>query len=668
MTTKRISSTTAMALCLAALAMPVAAQDAASGADALYLGRIIIGYSTDGTPIYAGESTTSLDEDDLRQSGGTAGLNDILRRQTSVFTQMDIGNPGVAVNIRGFEGSGRVAMSVDGVPQNYRVTGHTAQSAAFVDPNLLAGIDITRGAVITAGGSGIAGSVDFRTISAEDLVRDGRTWASIARLSYGDNGAKKSGMAGTAYMDDRFNMLVAISRTDGDNYKDGRGATVNNSWEDTGSGLLKLGYNIDERQSITFSAMRYNADFFATSYVQDLSNTTYSLGYKLDAGDGLINLDVNLYSGKNEVLWVSGGASAGRRMSTTTTGFNATNISELSFGGWDLVSVNGIDYSRDKLGGRTGGVNPTTGESSRFSLFSENIFSSGNWEITAGLRASKYGLKGSSTLGSVDSDFDSIDPKLTVAYRVADWLQPYVTLSKSTRIPTVQETLLGGTHPSGGTAGMVANPALLPEESTGYEIGFNLARDGLFTATDRLSGRVNYYNMDVKNYITASYPGTITNIWGATGIAFVNQPGTAETSGFEVELNYSDRLYDVGIAYTRNDSKMPGQTPGLGAGQYLPDSTLSLSAAGHFMDEKLTVGGQYSYVSGGLYNALYNPVAVQRDRSYETVDLYAVYQVNDNFTINARIENVFDKTYIPWLSLDENGPGRSAYIGAELRF
>lgn len=668
MTTKRIASTTAMALCLAALSMPAAAQDAAAGADALYLGRIIIGYSTDGTPIYAGESTTSLDEDDLRQSGGTAGLNDILRRQTSVFTQMDIGNPGVAVNIRGFEGSGRVAMSVDGVPQNYRVTGHTAQSAAFVDPNLLAGIDITRGAVITAGGSGIAGSVDFRTVSAEDLVRGGKTWGSIVRLGYGDNGAKKSGMIGTAYMDDRFSALFALSRTTGGNYEDGNGAIVANTWEDTGSGLLKLGYNIDERQSITFSAMRYNADFFATSYVQDLSNTTYSLGYKLDAGDGVIDLDVNLYSGKNEVLWVAGGASAGRMMSTTTTGFNATNISELSFGGWDLTSVNGIDYSRDKLGGRSGGVNPTTGESRRFSLFSENIFSSGNWEITAGLRASKYGLKGSSTLGSVDNDFDSIDPKLTVAYRVADWLQPYVTVSKSTRIPTVQETLLGGTHPGGGTAGMVANPELVPEESTGYEIGFNLARDGLFSATDRLSGRVNYYNMDVKNYITASYPGSITNIWGATGIAFINQPGTAKTSGIEVELSYTDRLFDFGIAYTKNDSKMPGQTPGLGAGQYLPDSTLSLSAAGHFLGEKLTVGGQYNYVSGGLYNSPYNPVAVQRDRSYETVDLYAVYQVNDNFTINARIENVFDKTYIPWLSLDENGPGRSAYIGGEIRF
>ncbi len=657
-----------MALCLAVLSMPAIAQDAATAGDSLYLGKIIIGYTADGTPIYAGENTTAVDGEDLDQAGGVGGLNNVLRSQTSVFTQMDIGDPGVAVNIRGFEGSGRVAMMVDGVPQTYRLTGHTSQGSTYVDPLLLSGIDITRGAVITAGGSGIAGAVNFRTISADEIVRDGKTWGSIVRLSYGNNGSKNSGMVGTAYQDDRFSALFALTRNTGDDYEDGNGAIVRNSWEDSGSGLLKLGYNIDDRQSITFSAMRYNTDFFATSYVQDLSNTTYTLGYKLDAGDGMIDLDVNLYSAKNEVLWVAGGASVGRMMSTTTTGFNATNISELTLGGWDLVSVNGIDYSRDKLGGRNGGVNPTTGDSSRLAVFSENIFSYGNWEITAGLRANKYKLDGTTSQGALDKDFDSIDPKLTVAYRVADWLQPYVTVSKTTRVPTLQETMLGGTHPGGGVAGMVGNPNLDPEESKGYEIGLNLSREGLFTATDRLSGRVNYYHMDVDNYITASYPNTITNAWGRTGIAFVNQPGTAQTSGLEVELAYTNNNFDFGVAYTKNDSKMPGQTPGLGAGQYLPDSTVSLTAAGRFLGDKLTVGGQYNYVSGGLYNSLYNPTAVQRDKSYETVDLYAVYDVNENFQINARIDNVFNKTYVPWLSLDENGPGRSAYLGAELRF
>ena len=55
-------------------------------------------------------------------------------------------NPGVAVNIRGFEGSGRVNMMIDGVRQNFRFTAHEAKGFAYVDPALLAGVDIMRGA------------------------------------------------------------------------------------------------------------------------------------------------------------------------------------------------------------------------------------------------------------------------------------------------------------------------------------------------------------------------------------------------------------------------------------------------------------------------------------------------------------------------------------------
>ena len=46
-------------------------------------------------------------------------------------------NAGIAVNIRGFEGSGRVNMMIDGVRQNFRFTGHEAQGFTYVDPLLL---------------------------------------------------------------------------------------------------------------------------------------------------------------------------------------------------------------------------------------------------------------------------------------------------------------------------------------------------------------------------------------------------------------------------------------------------------------------------------------------------------------------------------------------------
>ena len=664
-TRRTLATTTALALGLALLAQTAGAQ---TTAEAFYLGEVIIGYTRDGTPIYAGENTTSLDSDDLARTGGAAALDTVLREQTSVFTQQDIGNPGVAVNIRGFEGSGRVSVQVDGVPQNFRLTGHAAQSAAYVDPNLLSTIDITRGAVVTAGGSGIAGSVDFRTISPEDVVTDGSGFGGLVRLSYGDNADAKSGMVALGYIGDRFDGLIALSRNTADNYEDGDNAEVANSWTDNGSGLVKLGFNIDETQRVSFSAMRYAADFYATSYTQDLTNTVYTLGYKLNPGDGVVNLDVNIYRGETETEWVAGtGSAVGRIMATTTTGINLTNVSEFELGAWTLVSVNGIDLSQDKLGGTKGGVNPTSGKTTRAALFTENVFTSGALELTFGLRATSYKVDGQASHGAVDKSYSSVDPKLTLAYRVSDWFQPYVTVSRATRSPTLQETMLGGTHPGGGI-GMIANPELLPEQSTGYELGFNIDRQGLFAADDRLEGRINYYNMRVKDYVTASYPNNFTNLFGDTGIAFINLPGTAKTSGFEVELAYGFGAYDVALAYTRNMSDMPAQVAGLGAGQYLPDATVTFTVSGTFLEDRLTVGGQYSYVSGGAYTALYSATTSYTDTSYELVDLFGSYKVSDNFTVNARIENLFDKTYVPWLSLSENGPGRTAYLGGEIRF
>lgn len=664
-----LGSTTAIAL---ALALSGGAALAQEESQPTLLDEVILGYTTDGTPITAGDNTTGLDADDLSAQGGTQSIDDILRTQTSVFTQQTHAQPGVAVNIRGFEGSGRVSTMVDGVPQNYRFTGHAAQGYTYVDENLLAGIDITRGATTTAGGSGIAGSVNFRTIAATDVV-DGDGMGGLARLSYGDNGSDISKMLAAGYVGANFEALVAVSSHEANDFVDGDGAANSNTGKDNWSALVKLAYHIDDRQSVSFSALQYNAYHSANSYHQDLNSDTYTLGYKFDAGNGIINLDVNAYFAETQTEYLAyagtspwGGRSVGRIMNTETTGFNVTNISEFSLGDWGVISINGLDFSRDKLTGTNAGVNPANGKSQRGSIFSENIFTNGGWEITAGLRFNTYSLTGKTDSGSIDLDYDSIDPKLTVAYQVNDWLQPYATVSRASRAPTLQETMLGGTHPGGGMAGMIANPDLKPETSTGYELGFNIERSDLLQSGDRLSGRVNYYRMDVENYVIATFG--FTNSFGASGAAFVNVPGTSQTSGYEVEMNYESKMFDIGLSYTKNDSDMPSQLSGLGTGQYLPDSTWSLRVAGHFLDDKLTVGGQYNYVSGGLYSTPYSGSAVQRDETYELVDIFATYEVNDNFAVQAKVSNLFDKTYVPWLGDDSNGPGRSIYIGGEMRF
>ncbi|HIE68983.1 MAG TPA: hemin receptor, partial [Planctomycetes bacterium] len=117
---------------------------------------------------------------------GQTGLDSVLRSVPGTFTQESISNPGIAVNIRGFEGQGRVNMMIDGVRQNFRITGHEAAGFAYVDPLLLGGIEIQRGAVTTTGGAGaLAGTANFRTIDVQDVLRPGATEGALTTLSWG---------------------------------------------------------------------------------------------------------------------------------------------------------------------------------------------------------------------------------------------------------------------------------------------------------------------------------------------------------------------------------------------------------------------------------------------------------------------------------------------------
>ena len=84
-----------------------------------------------------------------------------------VTTQENQNDPGQAINIRGLQDFGRVNVLVDGARQNFQSTGHGANGVFYLDPELIGGVDITRGPVSTIYGSGaIGGVVAFRTRSA----------------------------------------------------------------------------------------------------------------------------------------------------------------------------------------------------------------------------------------------------------------------------------------------------------------------------------------------------------------------------------------------------------------------------------------------------------------------------------------------------------------------
>lgn len=93
----------------------------------------------------------------------------------------------IDVNIRGMQGLGRVAMKVDGAENQVTIyQGYQGISnRSFVDPDLIAGIDIKKGPDVSS--SGIAGTVAMRTVDASDIVKDGNTFGLKVKVGGGGN-------------------------------------------------------------------------------------------------------------------------------------------------------------------------------------------------------------------------------------------------------------------------------------------------------------------------------------------------------------------------------------------------------------------------------------------------------------------------------------------------
>ncbi|MBR0653142.1 TonB-dependent receptor [Roseomonas terrae] len=619
----------------------------------------------------ASENRSTIDGQMLRLEAGNR-VDDLLRTLPGVFTRENAQQPGVAVNIRGFEGVGRVNMSVDGVRQNFRFTGHEAGGFTYVDPALLAGVDVTRGTVIGTGGGALAGTANFRTLNVDDIVREGQTYGALARLGWGSNGVDFAEMAAAGVRTELVGVAAAISHRSSRNYHDGYGQSVPGTGQDLISGLARLNFNLGEGHTLGFGMVLYDNDFYANSYYQTVNNRTYTANYRYNPGNPWIDLRANAYYNDLTMKYTGGtGTAVNRTIEDEGIGFDIANLSRFALGPVQVVSNNGVEYFHDSVTSNNSGVNPADGNSELLGIFTDTTFSYNIVDFTAGLRYNYYSLSGDGIPNirygryTVDNSEGSLDPRLTLAIRATDWLQPYVTWSRSMRAPTLQETMLGGSHPGTTSGTYLPNPELSPETQQGWEFGVNLRGRQMLTDNDVLRIRANYFIMNVEDYIVATYVAPLRSF------QYQNVPGSSRVQGFEFEANYDARVAFGSINYTHTDSKLASQVPGLGASQYTPDHVVAVTAGGRMFDERLTLGARYTYVSGGLTAGL-NPTftgatAVEGGKPYNLFDLFASVRVTDNLDLNARVTNVFDVAYTPFLSTNGTGQGRTFYFGLQVR-
>jgi hemoglobin/transferrin/lactoferrin receptor protein len=653
------------------------------------------------------DAKSSLNQEDLVLKNG-GDLNSSLRSQPGVFTLQPADQPGIATNIRGLEGYGRVTTMIDGVPQNFRnVSGHGSSGGnlTYVDPNLLAGIDVERGAVSGAHGSGtLAGAVNMRTLELDDVLLPGKDWGGMTRLTAGSNGSNYSTLyAGGARHDigedGSIGFVGAFSQSDFQRYKNGDGDVVGqfNTANRPRSGLTKFSLEPDQDQKLEIGGRWYDNEFVNSNYIWNVKNSTYTADYSLSpAGNDLVDLNIHGFLNRTELSYPlnGGGSYRGRKSRDITTGISLDNTSRFDLGrDVSLKLFYGGSWQKDdyQVNALKGGNPP--GSLSKYGAFSEATLDWNMFSLTGGLRYDHWGLSGyqapiTAGVGScpaggpncggtdVETSGGRWSPRVTLSAKPLPWLQPYVTYSETFRPPTVQETFFSLIPIGAGLGSGVANNInLLPETRKGWDIGTNLTFNGVLSTDDSLSVKIGYFSSNIDNFIVNDFvdvPGR-----GDTAM-WVNRSGTTHMDGVELQASYDLGYLYLNASYTASSTEQPiGQAAGWGNGLYgeSPSHYGSLDIGTRLLDNRLTVGTTINYVGSSVegYGDLFGGGAeFRRVPAYTLFDVYASFKANENMQVFATVKNVFNKSYTPADSYESDyqktGKGTTAIAGLTLRF
>ncbi len=659
---------------------------------------IIVSAGSDGDAPYQTPGGVSVIDGAVVQEKYGGDANALVRSMPGTFTRMSSTQPGVSVNIRGFESDGRVNTMIDGVPQNFRNTaGHasTGGELLYIDTNLLAGVGAQRGAVNGAHGMGsLAGAVNFRTIDFEDVVLEGQDRGGKAMFKTGSNGygfssmiagGVRANLAETGTM----SMTGAISYGEHRNYRNGQGNLNNPDASNRPlSGLLKFRFQPNDEHDLKLGGRWYNNDFLVSGYDWGVTNATYTANYAYTPDNDWIDLKVNAYYNRTDMSYdpTTGGSYRQRTTRDDAFGFDISNtslfdITDSLSARWDY----GAAYSSDDYKvNEYRGANPP-GRMQKARAFTDLSLSYGIFDFSAGLNYDYWTLSGRQgpctpgvgfcppTGGNVDvsRSEQAFNPKLTLSAKPLDWLQPYVTYSHSFRPPSAREALWALVPIGAGIGGgQFSNFYLNPETSKGWEIGANILKNDLFIPGDGLRLKANYFDYDIENYI-------VNNLLTLPGDPFeraiwVNVPGITHSRGFEVEGGYDARFAYVNVSYTHTQNNQPvGWGAGIGNGDstFLPENYFTLDVGFRAMDEALTIGASMNHVGGSRYaTGLGNTT---RKEAYTLYNLYASYKFNQNATAFMNVENLTNVTYSPAVSGEmdaKNGRGRTVMVGLSTQF
>ncbi|MBP1843493.1 hemoglobin/transferrin/lactoferrin receptor protein [Rhizobium petrolearium] len=298
----------------------------------------------------AGSTSYISSEQIARFRGSTSG--DVFKNTPGVISANNHNGGAVNVNIRGLQGQNRVRVAIDGTQQTTTTwRGYAGvDDRTYIDPDLIGGVAISKGPSGGAAGAGVNGGVvGIRTLSATDIVEDGKRYGGRIRIGAQDNTTSGftinsmtqqtepadffdfkngSGSVALATVQDNFDFIIAAARRYRGNYFAGSdgpttyhfngrdyplsytkpGEEVFNTSDESTSFLAKGTLRLDDDQSLELGYVRYESTFgealpsllftqdqtFRQAALSDVVTDTFTARYRYNPDD-MVDLKVNAW-------------------------------------------------------------------------------------------------------------------------------------------------------------------------------------------------------------------------------------------------------------------------------------------------------------------------------------------------------------------------------------
>lgn len=668
-------------------------------------------------------------------STSVVGKERLQQKQPSDIKQVLNGVPGVStagsqdrtglgtsINIRGLQDFGRVAMITDGARNNFSRNDHGSAASMWLEPELLKQVTVVRGPVANIYGSGaIGGVVVFETKSASDFLRAGEQFGGSLKGGYESNGdGLLTSVTGAIRPVEAFDLLGNFTYRERDDYRGGDGDTVEDSNYEVKAGLAKSVIRPAEGHEITLGWIGNDDNWRepSTSMPQetDLQENIFTGKYRYTPGNQWIALTLSGYVNDTKMdqtslrpayRWSQDGSGgvlvpkgSERNFDLTTTGFDVNNVSRFDTGAVRHTLTYGGDWFdddvnvEDPLGGAY--VYSPSGNREVWGGFAQDKLEFSDWlEVVGGLRYDSYRLE--SDDGEIESADDRLSPRITLGVKPFETtafrgLQVYGTYAEGYRSPSVIETLMTGQHPAGVVFPFLPNPKLTPETAHLFEAGINYKRDGIFTGEDGIRVKAAVFRNTVSDYIGLGIlpafppnaecpyipapppPGSPPGPPGSIPICYQYQNfDEVVMQGIEFEAVYDAGRYFAGLSGTFLDSDNKEDDTDL---LTVPQDTLYGFAGMRFLENRAVVGAELQYYFESERTRLNAQTGAKEDYRITgggLVNVFAGYEVTEDFRLDLRLDNLFDRKYTNYLNEavgvgDYLEPGFNAKVSATWRF